>query len=66
MGNPEWADEEIFKDRLVRAVNWDVLKVLLQEWVGQQTVLDLYRKRKRSEFRLPRSRRWATCSTRSI
>lgn len=44
MGSPEWADEEIFKDRLARGVNWDVLKVFLQEWVGQQTVLDLYRK----------------------
>ncbi|MBV8135185.1 MAG: CoA transferase, partial [Deltaproteobacteria bacterium] len=44
MGNPEWAGEEIFKDRLTRALNWDVLKVFLEEWVSQQTVLDLYRK----------------------
>jgi crotonobetainyl-CoA:carnitine CoA-transferase CaiB-like acyl-CoA transferase len=44
MGNPEWANEEIFKDRLVRAVNWDALKVLLEPWVAEQTVLDLYRK----------------------
>ncbi|MGB8412050.1 MAG: CoA transferase [Candidatus Binatus sp.] len=44
MGNPEWAEEEIFKDRLVRAVNWDALKVLLAPWVAQQTVLDLYQK----------------------
>jgi crotonobetainyl-CoA:carnitine CoA-transferase CaiB-like acyl-CoA transferase len=44
MGNPEWADEEIFKDRLIRAVNWDALKVLLEPWISQQTVLDLYRK----------------------
>ena len=44
MGNPEWAEEEIFKDRLVRAVNWDALKVLLEPWVAQQTVLDLYQK----------------------
>ncbi|HUY27857.1 MAG TPA: CoA transferase [Candidatus Binataceae bacterium] len=44
MGNPQWADEEIFSDRLKRAVNWDALKVFLEEWVGQQTVLDLYRK----------------------
>jgi crotonobetainyl-CoA:carnitine CoA-transferase CaiB-like acyl-CoA transferase len=43
MGSPEWAGEEIFGDRLQRALNWDVLKVMLQEWVGQQTVLDLYR-----------------------
>ena len=44
MGSPEWADEEIFSDRLKRALNWDALKVFLEEWVGQQTVLDLYRK----------------------
>jgi crotonobetainyl-CoA:carnitine CoA-transferase CaiB-like acyl-CoA transferase len=44
MGSPEWAGEEIFKDRLTRAQNWDVLKVFLEEWVSQQTVLDLYRK----------------------
>jgi crotonobetainyl-CoA:carnitine CoA-transferase CaiB-like acyl-CoA transferase len=44
MGNPEWANEEIFSDRLKRALNWDALKVFLDEWVSQQTVLDLYRK----------------------
>ena len=44
MGSPDWAGEEIFKDRLTRAQNWDVLKVFLEEWVAQQTVLDLYRK----------------------
>lgn len=44
MGSPEWAGEEIFKDRLTRAQNWDVLKVFLEEWVSQQTVLDLYRR----------------------
>ncbi|HEY6421181.1 MAG TPA: CoA transferase [Candidatus Binataceae bacterium] len=44
MGSPEWADEEIFSDRLKRALNWDALKVFLEDWVSQQTVLDLYRK----------------------
>ncbi len=43
MGNPEWADLEIFKDRLQRGLNWDALKVLLQEYVSEQTVLGLYR-----------------------
>lgn len=43
MGNPEWANEEIFSDRYRRAENWDVLKVLLGDYVRQQTVLDLYR-----------------------
>jgi crotonobetainyl-CoA:carnitine CoA-transferase CaiB-like acyl-CoA transferase len=44
MGNPEWADMEIFGDRLRRAANWDVLRPLLQEWVAEQTVSDLYKK----------------------
>jgi CoA:oxalate CoA-transferase len=44
MGSPEWAGEEIFKDRLTRGANWDALKVFLEEWVSQQTVFDLYRK----------------------
>ena len=44
MGNPEWADEEIFSDGPKRAQNWDALKIFLEEWVSRQTVLDLYRK----------------------
>ena len=44
MGDPEWSNEEIFANRLVRAVNWDALKVFLEEYVSQQTVLDLYKK----------------------
>ena len=34
----------------------DALKVLLAEWVSQQTVLDLYRKRRLSGYRLCRAR----------
>jgi crotonobetainyl-CoA:carnitine CoA-transferase CaiB-like acyl-CoA transferase len=44
MGNPEWAGEALFADRLSRGVNWDALKVFLSEWVSKQSVLDLYRK----------------------
>jgi CoA:oxalate CoA-transferase len=44
MGNPEWADEEIFADGPRRAQNWDALKIYLEPWVSQQSVLDLYRK----------------------
>lgn len=43
MGKPEWAGEQIFADRLLRAANWDALKVFLQEWVANQTVHELYR-----------------------
>jgi crotonobetainyl-CoA:carnitine CoA-transferase CaiB-like acyl-CoA transferase len=44
MGNPEWANEEIFADRLKRAENWEALKIFLEEYVAEQTVLDLYKK----------------------
>jgi crotonobetainyl-CoA:carnitine CoA-transferase CaiB-like acyl-CoA transferase len=43
MGNPEWAEWEVFADRLVRASNYDVLKPLLEEWVREWKVDDLYR-----------------------
>src|SRR5882672_6246764 len=44
MGNPEWAGEEIFADRISRGANGDALKPLLQEWVQDQSVMDLYDK----------------------
>ncbi|HLW70391.1 MAG TPA: CoA transferase [Candidatus Binataceae bacterium] len=44
MGNPEWANEEIFADRLKRADNWEALRIFLEEYVSHQTVLDLYKK----------------------
>ena len=44
MGNPEWANEEIFGDRMKRAENWEALKLFLEEYVSQQTVLELYQK----------------------
>jgi len=39
MGNPEWADEEIFADRLKRGENWEALEIFLREWVGEQRKL---------------------------
>jgi crotonobetainyl-CoA:carnitine CoA-transferase CaiB-like acyl-CoA transferase len=44
MENPQWASEEIFADRVKRAENWEALKIFLEEYVSQQTVLDLYQK----------------------
>lgn len=44
MGNPEWANEEVFGDRFKRAENWEALRIFLEEYVSHQTVLDLYRK----------------------
>lgn len=42
MGNPEWANEEIFRDRLSRGANQDALKALMSEWISRWKVQDLY------------------------
>jgi crotonobetainyl-CoA:carnitine CoA-transferase CaiB-like acyl-CoA transferase len=44
MGNPEWASEEIFADRVKRAENWEALKLFLEDYCAQHTVLELYKK----------------------
>jgi len=51
MGNPEWADDELFKDRLSRAQNMDALKALMTEWLAGWKVQDLYRAAQ--EHRIP-------------
>jgi crotonobetainyl-CoA:carnitine CoA-transferase CaiB-like acyl-CoA transferase len=43
MGNPEWASDDLFKDRLARGQNMDALKALMTEWLSQWKVQDLYR-----------------------
>jgi crotonobetainyl-CoA:carnitine CoA-transferase CaiB-like acyl-CoA transferase len=43
MGHPEWAREELFRDRLSRAQNMDALKALMTEWLAGWKVQDLYR-----------------------
>jgi crotonobetainyl-CoA:carnitine CoA-transferase CaiB-like acyl-CoA transferase len=43
MGNPDWAGEEIFGDRLTRGQNLDVLKLLMDDWIGAWKVDELYR-----------------------
>ncbi|HLK12089.1 MAG TPA: CoA transferase [Candidatus Binatia bacterium] len=42
MGNPEWAEMELFADRLARGRNFDALQALLQEWCATQSVHELY------------------------
>jgi crotonobetainyl-CoA:carnitine CoA-transferase CaiB-like acyl-CoA transferase len=44
MGNPDWAGEEIFSDRLKRGENWEALVIFLEEYVKEQTVIELYKK----------------------
>jgi crotonobetainyl-CoA:carnitine CoA-transferase CaiB-like acyl-CoA transferase len=43
MGNPEWASDDLFKDRLARGQNVDALKALMAEWLAGWKVQDLYR-----------------------
>ena len=42
MGNPEWTQEEIFKDRFSRGANSDALEPLLADWTRNWKMLDLY------------------------
>ena len=42
IGSPEWAELELFADRLSRGANWDALKIFLQEWASEQRVMEVY------------------------
>ena len=42
MGHPEWAHEELFKDRFARGRNLDALTLLMGEWVKDWKVNDLF------------------------
>ena len=42
MGNPEWADTELFQDFVSRSVNWDALKPLLEDWLQDKSVQEVY------------------------
>jgi crotonobetainyl-CoA:carnitine CoA-transferase CaiB-like acyl-CoA transferase len=42
MGNPEWTNDDLFKDRLSRGANMDALKALMSEWLSGWKVQDLY------------------------
>ena len=42
MGNPAWATQEIFKDRLARANNMEALMPLLTEWSMQYTKEEIF------------------------
>jgi crotonobetainyl-CoA:carnitine CoA-transferase CaiB-like acyl-CoA transferase len=42
MGRPEWAEMELFTNRLARGANFDALQVFLQEWCRAQSVQELY------------------------
>ena len=41
MGHPEWAQEELFKDRFARGRNVDALSVMIGEWAKDWSVKEL-------------------------
>lgn len=42
MGSPEWAEMDLFANRIARGANFDALQVFLQEWCREQSVQGLY------------------------
>ncbi len=42
MGNPEWAGEEIFKDRFIRGEYADALWPLMAEWTKDRNKQELF------------------------
>jgi crotonobetainyl-CoA:carnitine CoA-transferase CaiB-like acyl-CoA transferase len=42
MGNPEWASWEVFDDRFKRGANHDALKPLIEDWLQQHTVEEVF------------------------
>ncbi|MGH7964794.1 MAG: CoA transferase, partial [Candidatus Binatia bacterium] len=42
MGNPEWAMADIFQDFPSRSANWDALKPLIEDWVQDKPVQEIY------------------------
>lgn len=43
MGNPDWAELEIFEDRFTRGKHWDALEPLILEWTMQHDKEEIYR-----------------------
>ena len=42
MGTPEWAEADIFQDFATRSGNWDALKPLLEDWMQDKSVQEVY------------------------
>jgi crotonobetainyl-CoA:carnitine CoA-transferase CaiB-like acyl-CoA transferase len=42
MGNPEWAEADIFRDFPSRSANWDALRPLLEDWMQDKSVQEVY------------------------
>jgi len=41
MGNPEWADEELFKDTYSRGEYWESLEPLITDWTMKHTIAEI-------------------------
>ena len=42
MGNPEWAQSEVFLTQESRQENWDVMETMLDEWLMSHTKAELF------------------------
>lgn len=42
MGNPEWADEQLFQDATSRGEYWDALEPLISTWTMEHTKEEIY------------------------
>jgi crotonobetainyl-CoA:carnitine CoA-transferase CaiB-like acyl-CoA transferase len=42
MGNPEWANEELFKDHLSRGEYWESLESLITDWTIKHTKAEIF------------------------
>ncbi len=42
MGNPDWANEELFKDTFARGQHWESLESLMAEWAIKHTTAELF------------------------
>lgn len=42
MESPEWAESDLFRDHISRSANWDALKPLLEDWMRDKSVQELY------------------------
>ena len=42
MDNPDWAENELFKEQFARGDNWDALKLLMEEWLSGQNKQEFF------------------------
>ena len=42
MGNPDWAENELFQDATARTENWDALKLLVEEWLSEHDAQEFF------------------------